>query len=329
MRIGPYKLANNLILAPMAGITDRPFRQLCKKLDAGLAVSEMVSSNASLRHHKKTSQRLDFDGEPGPISVQILGADPKAMAEAARFNVDQGAQIIDINMGCPVKKVCRVAAGSALLRNEPLVRNIIESVVKSVEVPVTLKIRTGWDKQSRNGSTIARIAQEEGIQALTIHGRTRACGFSGEAEYDTIREIKQRTSIPIIANGDIDSARKARQVLDTTGADGVMIGRAARGRPWIFQEINSYLNHGEVLPPPSPDIVRGLMCDHLEGLYSFYGEYQGVRLARKHIAWYLRGFAGETQVRKQINSATTLAAQLALLGDVFDRQRTTQEGLAA
>jgi tRNA-dihydrouridine synthase B len=325
MRIGPYQLENNLIVAPMAGVTDRPFRQLCRKLGAGLAVSEMISSNSALRGTRKTVRRLDFQGEPGPITVQILGADPKAMAEAARVNVDLGAQIIDINMGCPAKKVCKVSAGSALLRDEYLVSAILEAVVAAVEVPVTLKIRTGWDRDSKNGATIARIAQESGVQSLAVHGRTRACGFSGEAEYETIRNIKQSVDIPVVANGDIDSAQKAKRVLDFTGADGIMIGRAAQGRPWIFREIAHFLETGEELPSPDRGWVKQLLLEHVAGLYDFYGEYMGVRVARKHIAWYSKTHPGGAPFRKTINNTDSAEKQLQLIEQFFEQTGTTKE----
>jgi tRNA-dihydrouridine synthase B len=325
MRIGPYQLENNLIVAPMAGVTDRPFRQLCRKLGAGLAVSEMISSNSALRGTRKTVRRLDFQGEPGPITVQILGADPKAMAEAARVNVDLGAQIIDINMGCPAKKVCKVSAGSALLRDEHLVSAILEAVVGAVEVPVTLKIRTGWDRDSKNGATIARIAQESGVQSLAVHGRTRACGFSGEAEYETIRNIKQSVDIPVVANGDIDSAQKAKRVLDFTGADGIMIGRAAQGRPWIFREIAHFLETGEELPSPDRGWVKQLLLEHVAGLYDFYGEYMGVRVARKHIAWYSKTHPGGAPFRKTINNTDSAEKQLQLIEQFFEQTGTTKE----
>ncbi len=325
MRIGPYQLENNLIVAPMAGVTDRPFRQLCRKLGAGLAVSEMISSNSALRGTRKTVRRLDFQGEPGPITVQILGADPKAMAEAARVNVDLGAQIIDINMGCPAKKVCKVSAGSALLRDEYLVSAILEAVVAAVEVPVTLKIRTGWDRDSKNGATIARIAQESGVQSLAVHGRTRACGFSGEAEYETIRNIKQSVDIPVVANGDIDSAQKAKRVLDFTGADGIMIGRAAQGRPWIFREIAHFLETGEELPSPDRGWVKQLLLEHVADLYNFYGEYMGIRVARKHIAWYSKTHPGGALFRKTINNTDSAEKQLQLIEQFFEQTGTTKE----
>jgi tRNA-dihydrouridine synthase B len=325
MRIGPYQLENNLIVAPMAGVTDRPFRQLCRSFGAGMAVSEMVSSNSALWGNRKTMRRLDFAGESGPISVQILGADPETMAEAARVNVDHGADIIDINMGCPAKKVCKIDAGSALLRNELKVARILEAVVGAVDIPVTLKIRTGWDPDNRNGVDIARIAEGSGIQALAVHGRTRACGFSGEAEYDTIRRIVETVSIPVIANGDIDSPEKAKKVLATTGAAGIMVGRAARGRPWLFREIAHYLATGEDLPGPSPSWICGLLTEHLQHLYDFYGEYQGVRVARKHIAWYSKNLPQSTQFRKRINRAESPQEQRALVEEFFGRSNKNKE----
>ncbi len=273
----------------MAGVTDRPFRQLCKKFGAGMAVSEMVTSNSLLYGSQKTLRRANHEGEVDPISVQIAGADPKMMAEAAQFNVDHGAQIIDINMGCPAKKICNVMAGSALLKDEPLVQKILSSVVKSVNVPVTLKIRTGWDTQNRNAIEIAKIAEDIGIKALAIHGRTRACLYMGEAEYDTIAKVKQSVKIPVIANGDITSPEKARYVLDYTGVDGVMIGRAAQGKPWIFREIDHYLKTGMHLDNPSIDEIKNTTIAHVNELYSFYGENAGLKIARKHISWYTKG----------------------------------------
>ncbi len=287
MQIGPYTLDSPVILAPMAGVTDRPFRLLCRKMGAGLAVSEMISSDQSLWNSSKSRLRMDHSGEPTPRSVQIAGTEPEQMAEAARINAEQGAQIIDINMGCPAKKVCRKAAGSALLQNEPLVAEIVSAVVQAVDIPVTLKIRTGWDKDNRNGVTIAKIAEDAGIQALAVHGRTRACGYTGEAEYETIARIKQAVSIPVFANGDVTSAEKARQVLELTGADAVMIGRGAQGNPWIFRDINYYLKHQELPPPPSADEKLALMLRHIRDVHSFYTGIQGVRVARKHIGWYL------------------------------------------
>ena len=318
MRIGPYELDNNLILAPMAGVTDRPFRTLCRRLGAGLAVSEMVTADARLYHTRKSARRLDHVGEQGPISVQILGTDPRRMAEAAKFNVEHGAQILDINMGCPAKKVCKVAAGSALMRNEPLVARILESVVKAVDVPVTLKIRTGWDPANRNAPRIARLAEQAGIAALAVHGRTRACAYRGEAEYETIRAVVREVSIPVIANGDIDSPHKARQVLAQTGADGVMVGRAAQGRPWIFREIAHLLTTGEQLPEPEPEWIRDLLLEHLDALYGLYGGSHGVKVARKHIAWYCRTLPGGGAFRQRINAAQTTQAQGRLIKDYFN-----------
>ncbi len=301
----------------MAGVTDRPFRQLCRSLGAGLAVSEMISADASLWGSRKTVKRLDHCGERGPISVQILGSDPAMMAAAARANVKFGAQIIDINMGCPAKKVCRKAAGAALLQNEKLVAEILQHVVESVTVPVTLKIRTGQNPLQRNGIRIATIAEASGIQALTIHGRTRACKFAGEAEYETIREIKQAVSIPVIANGDIDSPEKARQVLEATGADGLMIGRAAQGKPWIFRHIEHYLRTGQELPAPQPQWVADVLLGHLSRLYEFYGESMGTRIARKHIAWYSKQHPGGARFRDRINQTESARQQLEYTRDFF------------
>jgi tRNA-dihydrouridine synthase B len=319
MQIGPYKLPNNLLLAPMAGVTDRPFRQLCKSLGAGMAVSEMVSANALLWGSEKTRRRIDHQGEVEPRVVQIAGADPVQLAEAARFNVEQGAQIIDINMGCPAKKVCNVMAGSALLRDEALVARILETVVQAVPVPVTLKIRTGWNPERRNGVRIAELAEAAGISALAVHGRTRACAYRGEAEYDTIRAIKAAISIPVTANGDIRSPEKARQVLAHTGADALMIGRAAQGRPWIFREIDHYLRTGERLPAPAVEEMRAIMVGHLNNLYAFYGEYTGVRVARKHIGWYTKGQPHGNAFRALINRVESREEQLRLTHQYFDR----------
>jgi tRNA-dihydrouridine synthase B len=318
MHIGNQPLANNLVLAPMAGVTDRPFRQLCREHGAGLAVSEMVTSDASLYGSRKTLLRLDHVGEQAPISVQIVGNEPRKLAAAARANVEHGAQIIDINMGCPKKKVCKVAAGSALLQDEALVARILDATVSAVDVPVTLKIRTGWDPANRNGVRIAEIAEQAGIAGLAVHGRTRACGFSGEAEYDTITAIKQAVDIPVMANGDIDSPRKARQVLEQTGADAVMIGRAAQGRPWIFREIAHYLATGEHLPDPDPLWIRDLLLQHLDNLYAFYGREHGVRVARKHIAWYSRTQPGSASFRRRVNRAETTKEQSRLIQDYFN-----------
>ncbi len=318
MRIGLYELRNNLFLAPMAGVTDRPFRQLCKQLGAGMAASEMVSSNSLLWGSDKTRRRADHSGEDEPRTVQIAGADPAMMAEAARYNMDRGAQIIDINMGCPAKKVCNVMAGSALLQHESLVARILEAVVKAVCIPVTLKIRTGWDSAHRNGVRIARIAEASGIQALAVHGRTRADLFQGDAEYETIAAIKQAVKIPVVANGDITSAEKAAKVLRETGADGVMIGRAAQGNPWIFREIGHFLATGERLPPPPVAEVRHTLLGHLANLYAFYGEHLGVRIARKHISWYSKGLVGGAMFRHRINQVETVDAQLAMVREFFE-----------
>ncbi len=313
MRIGPYQLASCVLLAPMAGITDPTFRRICRRYGAALAPSEMITANTALWATAKTRRRLDTAGDPPPRVVQIAGADPAQMAEAARRNVDLGAQIIDINMGCPAKKVCRKAAGSALLRDEPLVARILEAVVAAVDVPVTLKIRTGWDRAHRNGVAIARIAESCGVRALTVHGRTRADRFAGEAEYDTIRAIRQAVSIPVVANGDIDGPEKAAAVLAHTGAEAVMVGRAARGRPWIFREIVAWLERGERVPPPGPEERLAVVTEHLEGLYRLHGRAHGVRIARKHLGWYLAGRPGAAAWRARAYRAETPEAQLALV----------------
>ncbi len=317
MHIGSFQLKNNLIVAPMAGVTDRPFRQLCKSMGAGMAVSEMVASNSLLRGAEKTRRRANHDGEVDPISVQIAGADPAMLAEAARYNVDQGAQIIDINMGCPAKKVCNVMAGSALLKDEPLVGRILDAVVGAVSVPVTLKIRTGWDRGSRNALAVARTAERAGIKALAIHGRTRACGFSGDAEYDTIAEVKAGIGIPVIANGDISTPEDVKKVLDYTRADAVMIGRAAQGRPWMFREIQHYLETGRHLPAPEVAEIHRVLVAHLNELYEFYGEYSGVRVARKHISWYTKGLAGSAAFRHGMNQLETRVEQLRAVDEFF------------
>jgi len=327
MRIGPHQLKNNLIVAPMAGVTDRPFRMLCRSMGAGMAVSEMVASNSLLYGSEKTRRRANHEGETDPVSVQIVGADPKMLAQAARYNVDAGAQIIDINMGCPAKKICNVMAGSALLQNEALVARILEAVVAAVSVPVTLKIRTGWDKQNRNAVRIAQIAETSGIQALAIHGRTRACAYTGEAEYDTIAAVKASVKIPIIANGDISTPEKARYVLQRTGADAVMIGRAAQGRPWLFREIAHFLDTGEHLPAPQADEIQRVLLQHIHDLYDFYGEHTGLRVARKHISWYTKGLAGSAQFRHYMNQLESSAEQLMAVNDFFDGQLQRGEHL--
>ncbi len=327
MRIGPLQLKNNLIVAPMAGVTDRPFRQLCKTMGAGMAVSEMVASNSLLWGSEKTKRRANHDGEVDPISVQIAGADPKMLADAARYNVDQGAQIIDINMGCPAKKVCNVMAGSALLKDESLVARILDAVVGAVDVPVTLKIRTGWDREHRNARKVARIAESAGIQALAIHGRTRACGYTGEAEYDTIAAVKTEVGIPVIANGDITTPERAKQVLGYTRADAVMIGRAAQGRPWMFREITHFLETGRHLPPPKVGEIHRVLVAHLHDLYGFYGEHTGVRVARKHISWYTKGLAGSAAFRHAMNQLQTCAEQLEAVNRFFAEQAGLGERL--
>jgi tRNA-dihydrouridine synthase B len=317
VRIGKYSLQGTLIVAPMAGVTDRPFRSLCRRLGASLAVSEMIASNPALAATAKTRRRMDHRGEIAPVSVQIAGADPSMLAECASRNVDEGADIIDINMGCPAKKVCNVAAGSALLRDEALVGRILETVVKAVAVPVTLKIRTGWDPTQRNAVRIARIAEQAGIQALAVHGRTRADLFLGEAEYDTIAEVKASVAIPVIANGDIDTPQKAKLVLQRTGADALMIGRAAQGRPWIFREVAHFLAHARLAPPPSAAEVGRLARSHIAELHAFYGEFPGVRVARKHVSWYTRGLAGSTSFRQAFNGIESAQAQLDALDGYF------------
>lgn len=327
MRVGSRTLRNNLFVAPMAGVTDRPFRQLCKKFGAGLAVSEMVASNSLLWGSQKTLRRANHEGEVDPISVQIAGADPAMMAEAARYNVGQGAQIIDINMGCPAKKVCNTMAGSALLKDETLVGRILEAVVRAVDVPVTLKFRTGWDAANRNALKVTKIAEESGVQLLSLHGRTRACGFSGHAEYDTIREVKRSTHLPVVANGDIATPEEAKQVLEHTGADGIMIGRAAQGRPWIFREIEHYLSTGERLPPPLVAEIHAVLVAHLEELYSFYGRETGAKVARKHISWYTKGLAGSASFRHRMNQLETCEEQRDEVNLFFGQLRNERERL--
>lgn len=316
--IGPYKIENQVILAPMAGITDRPFRQLCRTLGAGLVVSEMLTSNNELWSSRKSTLRMDHTGEDEPIAVQIAGGDPEMMAEAARLNVLNGAQIIDINMGCPAKKVCKKAAGSALLQDENLVRDILHAVVGAVDVPVTLKFRTGWSTESRNAMRIARIAEDAGIKALALHGRTRADAFLGEAEYDTIADVVKTVSIPVFANGDITSPQKAKAVLDYTGAAAVMIGRAAQGRPWIFREIDHFLKTGDLLPELSLRTVRDILTSHLRDLYQFYGDVLGPRIARKHVSWYLQTVDGSDEFRKVFNRLENAETQLISVQSFFE-----------
>jgi tRNA-dihydrouridine synthase B len=318
MQIGPYRIEPNLVLAPMAAVTDKPFRMLCKRLGAGLCVSEMTTSDPRFWKTCKSQHRMDHAGEPAPVSVQIAGTAPAAMAEAARYNVEHGAQIIDINMGCPAKKVCNVWAGSALMRDEALVARILAAVVGAADVPVTLKIRTGWDSEHRNAPSIARIAEDCGIAALAVHGRTRDQQYTGEAEYETVAAIKAALKIPVFANGDVISPPKAKAVLAATGADGLLIGRAAQGRPWIFREIAHYLATGETLPEPSLTEVREILLGHLEHLHTFYGELSGVRIARKHLGWYAKDRPENAAFRAVVNRAETAETQLRLTRDYFD-----------
>ena len=338
MHIGPYLLANPLFVAPMAGVTDRPFRKLCKQLGAGYAVSEMVTSRRDLWDSLKTSRRADHTGEPGPIAVQIAGTEPAMMADAARYNIDRGAQIIDINMGCPAKKVCNVWAGSALMRNETLALSIVEAVVQACEphgVPVTLKMRTGWSHEHRNAVALARAAEQAGVHMLTVHGRTREQGYKGEAEYDTVAAVKAAVRVPVVANGDIDSPHKAHQVLQQTGCDALMIGRAAQGRPWIFREIAHYLETGSLLAPPLVAEVSRLLQAHLQEHYALYGEWTGVRSARKHIAWYVKGLPGAESFRRHMNTLETAQSQTTALADYLktlaehsDRWHSAQDEMA-
>ena len=316
--IGPYSLPNNLVLAPMAGVTDRPFRLLCRRLGAGLAVSEMVTADKRLWQTRKSRLRLDHRNEPEPRSVQIAGGDPEMLAEAARVNAEHGAQIIDINMGCPAKKVCNKAAGSALMRDEALVRDILQAVVDAVEVPVTLKMRTGWSPECRNAPLLARMAEDAGIQALAVHGRTRADAYRGDAEYDTIAAVRESVNIPVFANGDITSPQKARRVLEHTGAAGLLIGRAAQGSPWIFREIGHYLATGTELPPPALTEVHDILREHVQGLHEFYGEFMGVRIARKHVGWYLQAHDPDRRFRKTFNRLESASAQLDSIDIHFD-----------
>ena len=327
MQIGPYLLRNNVFVAPMAGVTDRPFRQLCKQLGAGYAVSEMAASNPRLWASEKSARRTDHAGEMEPKAVQIAGADPQDLADCARFNVERGAQIIDINMGCPVKKVCNNWCGSALLQHEDLVARILDTVVAAVDVPVTLKFRTGWNRENKNALRIARIAEQAGIAMLTLHGRTRADGYTGDAEYDTIAAVKAAVSIPVVANGDITTPEKAKFVLDATGADAIMIGRAAQGRPWICREVDHYLRTGEHLPAPMVEEVRGLMHEHLEAHYAFYGEFLGVRTARKHIGWYVRELDGGEAFRQKMNLLESTFDQLQAVDVFFKMQAERGERL--
>lgn len=322
MQIGSYQLRNNIFVAPMAGVTDRPFRQLCKELGAGYAVSEMAASNPKLWETEKSSRRTNHEGEMEPKAVQIAGADPQMLAECAKFNVDKGAQIIDINMGCPVKKVCNAWCGSALLQDEKLVGQILDAVVAAVDVPVTLKFRTGWDRQHKNALQIARIAESAGIAMLTLHGRTRADGYKGAAEYDTIAAVKAQAKIPVVANGDITTPEKAKFVLEYTGADAIMVGRAAQGRPWIFREIEYFLQTGQHLPPPLVSEVRALLDRHLREHYAFYGEFMGVRTARKHIGWYVEDLVDGEEFRQSMNKIESCEEQLAAVNSFFESRPT-------
>ena len=327
MNIGPHSLRNNVFVAPMAGVTDRPFRQLCKQLGAGYAVSEMAASDPRLWQSEKTSRRTNHDGEMEPKAVQIAGADPAMLADCARHNVDRGAQIIDINMGCPVKKVCNSWCGSALLQNEKLVGQILDAVVNAVDVPVTLKFRTGWNRENKNALAIAAMAEQSGIAMLTLHGRTRADGYSGEAEYETIAAVKAVVKIPVVANGDITTPERARHVLAVTGADAVMVGRAAQGRPWIFREIDHFLRTGTHLPAPMVAEVQDLMLEHLQAHYAFYGEYLGVRTARKHIGWYVRDLPEGEQFRQRMNRLEDCQLQWNAVRDFFESQAAYGERL--
>jgi len=319
LQIGPYQIQTPLVLAPMAGVTDRPFRQLCRQLGAGLVVGEMVTSDVNLWDTRKSQTRLDHTGESGPISVQIAGGDAQMMANAAIMSVQHGAQIVDINMGCPAKKVCKKAAGSALMRDEILVKDILQAVVAAVDVPVTLKMRTGWDTNSKNAATIAQIAQDAGIQALAIHGRTRACAYKGAVEYDTIKAVKQMVSIPVIANGDIQTPQQAKAVLEYTQADGIMLGRAAQGSPWIFREISHYLETGKLMASPNLQEVKQILLGHLHELYEFYGTFMGLRIARKHVGWYLSAHDTSRDVRKQFNQLLTPEEQITLITQFFEQ----------
>jgi tRNA-dihydrouridine synthase B len=328
LKIGPYQLKNKLILAPMAGVTDRPFRQLCRNYGAAMAVSEMVIADPSFWKTQKSIHRLDHQGEHTPISVQIAGADPEMLATAAKLNQDMGAQIIDINMGCPAKKVCNKAAGSALMKDEALVASILESVVSAVDIPVTLKIRTGWDTENRNALAIAQIAELSGIQALAIHGRTRYCAYRGDAEYETIANVKRHINIPVLANGDITTPEKAAYVLDKTKADGLLIGRAAQGRPWIFDDINHYLEHGQTRPERAQIEIRNILLKHVSQLHEFYGDLMGLRIARKHVAWYMKTQNNHQAFRQEFNKIESTKNQLKVINDYF-KQNTNQGDKAA
>jgi len=319
MRIGPYELSSNVVLAPMAGVTDRPFRQIARQFGAGLAASEMITSDVRLWTTKKTRARMNHEGEPEPRVVQLSGAEPEALAEAARRNIDLGAQIIDINMGCPAKKVCNRLCGSALLTDEALVGKILTAVVAASSVPVTLKTRTGFTRDARNGVKIAQLAESCGIAALAVHGRTREDFYEGDAEYETIREMRSRTTIPLFANGDIDSPQKARAVLDFTGATGVMLGRAAHGAPWIFRDVNQFLTHGKIAPALPLQKICDTILAHLESLYDFYGEETGIRVARKHLGWYFGKLQDAPDVRRELMAASTSASQFALAKKCLDR----------
>jgi len=332
MHIGPYALANPVFVAPMAGVTDRPFRQLCKRLGAGYAVSEMVTSRRDLWDSLKTSRRANHDGEPGPIAVQIAGTEAAMMAEAALYNIDRGAQIIDINMGCPAKKVCNKWAGSALMQDEALAIGIVEAVVQACavrNVPVTLKMRTGWNAQNRNVVLLARAAESAGVQMVTVHGRTREQGYQGAAEFETIAAVKDALRIPVVANGDITTPEKARDVLRATGADAVMVGRAAQGRPWIFREINHFLATGSHLAPPLVREVQRLLVEHLHDHYSLYGEFTGVRSARKHIGWYVRTLPGAEAFRDHMNTLDAPQAQVAAVEEFFNRLHAQMDRIPA
>ena len=320
MHIGPYQLKSPFLLAPMAGITDAPFRKLCRRFGAGLATSEMTTADPGLRHTVKSRRRLDLDLDGEPRVVQIAGSEPRQLAAAAKLCVARGAQIIDINMGCPAKKVCNKQAGSALLRDLDLVRRILDAVVNAVDVPVTLKIRTGWDRQNRNGVEVARIAEASGIAAIAVHGRTRACRFTGAAEFTTVAQIKKEISLPVVANGDITTSEKSLEVLRLSSADGLMIGRGARGRPWIFRELNHFIETGSHAPPLDKNEVRDTMFDHLDELYRFYGEGTGVRVARKHLTWYCAGFENSKEFRSQVVRVDSASEQIRLTREFFRRQ---------